>query len=423
MKILHLVSTVDPRSGGPIEGVRQSGLAMAASGHQIEVATLDPIDVPYVRDFPLPLHVLGPARGHYGYCADYVPWLRAHAARFDAVIVHGLWQYHGYGAWRALRKMDVPYYVYAHGMLDPWFRLTYPLKHLKKWTYWPWAEYRVLRDAAAVIFTTDEERLLARESFWLYRANERVVPFGTNAPRDEPAVLREAFLRASPHLQNKRIVLFLGRLHPKKGCDMLVRAFAEHARETPDAHLLMAGPDQGNWQGALQAIAQSHGIAHRISWPGMLQGNLKWGAFYASDVFVLPSHQENFGVSVAEALACGLPVLVSDKVNVWREIESDGAGFVAPDTVAGTQRLLATWRSLDESTRNTMRVQARRTFDARFAMDGMVRSLTALLHEPPAGGAMQSAAAAVPAARTRAGLAMRIEPSSEQPEHTASVRN
>ncbi|WP_322030754.1 glycosyltransferase [Paraburkholderia sp. J76] len=408
MKILHLVSTVDPRSGGPIEGVRQSGLAMTALGHQIEVASLDPIDAPYVREFPLPLHALGPGRGHYGYCPAYVAWLRANARRFDAAIVHGLWQYHGFGARRALRHAQVPYYVYTHGMLDPWFKSTYPLKHLKKWAYWPWADFRVLRDAAAVIFTTDEERLLARESFWLYRANERVVPFGTNAPQDHPDALREAFLQESPHLRNKRIVLFLGRMHPKKGCDVLVHAFAAHARETPDAHLLMAGPDQSNWQPALQAIAQSHGIAHRISWPGMLQGNLKWGALFASDVFVLPSHQENFGVSVAEALACGLPALVSDKVGVWREIDEDGAGFVAPDTVAGTQRNFASWRALDDRARDAMRAQARRTFDARFAMDGMVRSLLGLLQEHPS----------LAAARFRAGRPMNAMAPGEPAEQT-----
>jgi len=383
MKILHLVSTVDPRAGGPVEGVRQSGLAMAALGHSVEVASLDPIDAPYVRDFPLLVHALGPGRGHYGYSADYTPWLRARAADFDAAIVHGLWQYHGFGARRALLDARVPYYVYAHGMLDPWFRRAYPVKHLKKWAYWPWAEYRVLRDAAAVIYTTDEERRLARESFWLYRANERVVPFGASAPPANADALRDAFLRTSPHLRDKRIVLFLGRLHPKKGCDLLIHAFAAHARERPDAHLVMAGPDPSHWQPALHAIAQSHGIAHRISWPGMLQGDLKWGAFHASDVFVLPSHQENFGVAVAEALGCGLPVLVSDKVNVWPDIEADRAGFVAADTVAGTRALFASWRALDDAARDAMRTQARRTFDARFASERMVNALLALLHEHP----------------------------------------
>jgi glycosyltransferase involved in cell wall biosynthesis len=381
MNILHLVSTVDPRSGGPIAGVRHSGLAMAALGHQIEVASLDPADAPHAREFPLTLHALGPGRGHYGYSAGYMAWLRSEAPRFDAAFIHGLWQYHSFGARRALLDARVPYYVYTHGMLDPWFRRAYPLKHLKKWAYWPWAEYRVLRDAAAVIYTTDEERRLAHESFWLYRANERVVPFGASAPPPHGGALREAFLRALPNLRGKQIVLFLGRLHPKKGCDMLIHAFATHARERPDSHLLMAGPDPSNWQPALQSIAQSHGIAHRISWPGMLQGDLKWGAFHASDVFVLPSHQENFGVAVAEALACGLPVLVSDKVNVWREIAADRAGFVAPDTIAGIGQLLSSWRALDDASRDAMRAQARRTFDTRFDMDVMVKALLALLHE------------------------------------------
>ena len=76
---------------------------------------------------------------------------------FDAVIINGLWQYHSFGAWRALRGTATPYYVFPHGMLDPWFKRSFPLKHLKKWLYWPWAEYRVLRDARAVIFTCEAE--------------------------------------------------------------------------------------------------------------------------------------------------------------------------------------------------------------------------------------------------------------------------
>jgi len=112
---------------------------------------------------------------------------------------------------------------------------------------------------------------------------------------------------------------------------------------------------------------------------GMLQGDLKWGAFYASDVFALPSHQENFGVAVAEALGCGLPALISDKVNVWREIEEDGAGLIATDTVDGTEKSLIRWLELDDAARAAMRVQAARTFHARFRIDTMVSALTSLL--------------------------------------------
>ncbi|WP_233800125.1 glycosyltransferase [Paraburkholderia sp. HP33-1] len=379
MKILHLLPSVDPRGGGPVEGVHRSSIAMQKAGHDIEVATCDDPGDGYLATFPFRVHALGPSRGHYGYCKRLVPWLAANAKRFDAVIVHGLWQYHGFAAWRALHDSGVPYYVYAHGMLDPWFKEAYPLKHLKKWLYWPWAEYRVLRDARAVIFTTEEERTRARQSFWLYRAKERIVPFGTTVPLVDPAVVREAFLQAVPELRGKRIVLFLGRVHAKKGCDLLIDAFARVAGRDPALHLVIAGPDETGWFPTLRARAEAAGIAQRLSLPGMLQGDLKWGAFHASDVFVLPSHQENFGVAVAEALGCGLPVLISDKVNVWREIEADGAGLVAADTVDGTEQNLLRWIELSPPAREAMRTQAALTYSSRFRIDAMVSALTALL--------------------------------------------
>ncbi|HYS63464.1 MAG TPA: glycosyltransferase [Paraburkholderia sp.] len=379
MKILHLLASVDPRAGGPVEGVRRSGMAMQDAGHEIEVATCDAPGDAYLAAFPFPVHVFGPTSNRYSYCERLAPWLAANAGRFDAVIVHGLWQYHGLAAWKALRKSEVPYYVYVHGMLDPWFKEAYPLKHLKKWLYWPWAEYRVLRDARAVIFTTEEERTRARQSFWLYRAYERIVPFGTTVPALDPQPLREAFLTAVPGLRGKRIVLFLGRVHAKKGCDLLIDAFARIASRDQALHLVIAGPDETGWVATLRAQAEAAGIAHRVSLPGMLQGDLKWGAFHASDVFVLPSHQENFGVAVAEALGCGLPALISDKVNVWREIDADGAGMVAADTVEGTEKNLVRWLELDDAAREAMRAQAVRTFNARFRIETMVSALTALL--------------------------------------------
>ncbi|WP_345813041.1 glycosyltransferase [Paraburkholderia sp. PREW-6R] len=379
MKILHLLASVDPRDGGPVEGVSRSGVAMQAAGHTIEVATCDTPGATYLAAFPFPVHAFGPTRNRYSYSERLAPWIAENARRFDAVIVHGLWQYHGLAAWKALRNSNVPYYVYAHGMLDPWFKQAYPLKHLKKWLYWPWAEYRVLRDARAVIFTTEEERTRARESFWLYRANERIVPFGTIVPPLDAAAVREAFLKKMPDLRDKRIVLFLGRVHAKKGCDLLIDAFARVANRDPALHLVIAGPDETGWMTSLRAQAKAAGISQRVSLPGMLQGELKWGAFHASDVFVLPSHQENFGVAVAEALGCGLPALISDKVNVWREIDMDGAGLVAADTVDGTEKNLLRWLEMDRAAREAMRVQAARTFNSRFRIETMAAALTALL--------------------------------------------
>jgi glycosyltransferase involved in cell wall biosynthesis len=375
VKLLHILSSVDPSGGGPTEGVGQRGIRLTELGHTVEVVSLDDAARPFLREFPLKVHALGPSKGSYRYNGKLVPWLTAHAREYDAVVINGMWQYHSFGAWRALQKLQMPYFVFTHGMLDPWFKRTYPFKHAKKWLYWPWADYRVLRDARAVLFTSEEELIQARKSFWLYRAKEQVIAYGTRTPPADASALREMFLAAHPLLRGRRILLFLSRIHEKKGCDLLVRAFAKVASREPSLHLVVAGPDQTGWVASLQALAQEHGVADRISWPGMLRNEMKWGAFYSAEAFVLPSHQENFGIAVAEALGCGLPALISDKVNIWREVESNRAGLVAPDTLQGTQALLDQWLSLTSAERGAMGGAARELFMRRFTVDAMANGL------------------------------------------------
>ncbi len=148
------------------------------------------------------------------------------------------------------------------------------------------------------------------------------------------------FLRTALKPKAKDISLFLGRIHRKKGCDMLIDAFAKVAADDPDLYLVMAGPDQQQWSAKLKQTAANLGIKNRVFWPGMVTGDAKWGAFYGSEAFILPSHQENFGIAVAEALACGKPVLLADKVNIAEEIAEDGAGLMELDTPDGTLQLL-----------------------------------------------------------------------------------
>jgi glycosyltransferase involved in cell wall biosynthesis len=378
MRLLHVISSMDPAGGGPMEGLLQMAKVHNAqpSGEvSIEVVSFDEPDALYLQDMPLRVHGLGRGIMNYGYNPKLVPWLRENVSRFDAVIVNGLWQYHSFGTWRALRNSQIPYFVYTHGMLDPWFRKAYPLKHLKKWLYWPWADYRVLRDAAAVLFTCEEERRLASQSFWLYKAKHTVVKFGAALPPRNADEVREAFLNAFPVLRGKRNLLFLSRIHEKKGCDILIKAFARVADLDPDLRLVMAGPDQTGWQAELQMLAQSLGVAERVIWTGMVRGELKWGAFYASELFVLPSHQENFGIAVAEALGCSLPVLISNKVNIWREIEADAAGLVGEDTLEATEHNLRSWLVFSDEERSAMRARALVCFSERFTAEQMAHSL------------------------------------------------
>ena len=379
MKILNVISHTDPAGGGPIEAVKQLGMAQVSAGHQVEIASLDSPDAPYLAQCPLPIYPLGPGMTGYSYSGRLIPWLCANRRVYDAVVVNGIWQFHSFGTWRALRKSDTPYVLFVHGMLDPWFKKQFPVKHLKKWTYWPWAEYRVLRDARAVMFTCEEERVLARSSFWLYRCHEVVVGLGIGEPEGNPQLEMQEFFARHPKLFGKRLALFMGRIHPKKGCDILIDAFAQILGRNPEWHLVFAGPDQIEWQNQLDRRATRLGIADRVTWTGMLSGAMKWGALRSAEVFVLPSHQENFGVVVSEALAAGVPTLISNKVNIWREIKADGAGIVAEDTLEGTCELLRSYVGMSTEKGLAMRRRARACFESRFEIRKAAKCLQAVL--------------------------------------------
>ncbi len=381
LKILQLVPTLDPSVGGVAASVLALSRGLARRGHKLDIVVLDDSASPWLADIALPIHALGAGLTSYRYSSKLLPWLKKQGGDYDRVIVNGIWQYLSFAAWRRYAGSSIPYYVFPHGMLDPWFKETFPLKHLKKWLYWPWAEYRVLRNAAAVIFTSEEERSQARKSFWLYRCREKVSPLGVEAPPISSNAKSE-FLSRYPQLQNTRIFLFLGRLHPKKGCDMLLEAFAQ-MRSNDSISLILAGPDQVGWESDLRRQVTRLNLTNRIVFTGMLEGPMKQGAFANAEAFVLPSHQENFGISVVEALAARVPVLISNRVNIWPEIEADRAGYVESDDLAGTTRLLQRWIDTAPAEREMVRENARRCFEQRFEIDRAVESLLQILNEPP----------------------------------------
>lgn len=394
MRILHVIASVDPRSGGPIEGViRQAQSREESQTALTHVASLDDPGAPWVKSCPVKTFALGspsprmqPFRRYipwlrYGYTPHFAPWLRRHARDYDVVVVNGLWNYSALGARRALAGSDMPYVVFTHGMLDPWFKATYPVKHLAKQVFWWFSEGPLLANARAVLFTTEEERQLARNAFWPYSITERVVGYGTADVEGDASAQVRTFRDALPSLGNRRFLLFLSRIHPKKGCDLLIDAFAHAAAKHPDIDLVMAGPDQTGWQHELQKRARALGVADRVHWPGMLGGDVKWGAYRACEAFVLPSHQENFGIVVAEAMAAGKPVLITNKVNIWREVEEWKAGLVADDNGPGVRSLLNRFLSLGADQTAAMAANARACFVSHFDMRKTSHRILDTLHE------------------------------------------
>lgn len=365
MRLLHVTTTTDRASGGPAEGLRRILIGYRRLGCDAEVVSVDQPRDRYSSDIQVPVHEIGPAKGLYGYTPKLVPWLHANYGRFDGIVVHNMWQYPAFAAWRALRRKK-PYVLFTHGMLDPWFRHTYPLKHLKKYPYWLGIAYPLLRDAKRVLFTSPLEQELAPQSFKPYRCHGEVVPYGTLPPEDDPEVSRAAFYQLCPQVKERRFLLFLSRIHEKKGCDLLVQAFGDIAQQAPDLDLVVAGPDQTGLKAELVAITQRSGIAHRVHWPGMLKDDAKWGAFRSCEAFILPSHQENFGIAVAEAMACERPVLISNKVNIWPDIVQSSSGFVEDDTLEGTRKLLQRFLQLNENERWEMGRKAQAYFQAHY---------------------------------------------------------
>ena len=354
---------------------------MVRRGHQVDIAVLDRPESKWLETIELPIHAFDPGQTAYRYSTELTEWLNSTGRSYERVIVNGLWQYPGLAVWRRFSDTSTPYYVFPHGMLDPWFKRTYPLKHLKKWLYWPWAEYRIMRDATAVIFTSEQERLQARESFWLYRVHERVSPLGIEQPSVADATTRDLLLDRFPQLRNTRPLLFLGRLHPKKGPDLAIEAMAKAADEARDISLVIAGPDQVGWEHELKNRVQELGLDSRVVFTGMLEGALKESALLNADALILPSHQENFGMSVIEALALGVPVLISNRVNTAGEIEADNAGYVATDDLAGTTSLINRWCDTSPDVKDAMRRNARECFTRRFEINHAVDSLLDILSE------------------------------------------
>ncbi|WP_420238869.1 glycosyltransferase [Telmatobacter bradus] len=372
MLILHVIDTLNPDRGGPPEAVRQLIAAYANIGASTEIVCLDDPEASYLKNFTCPIHAMGQSYlGRYAFSPRLWHWMDENIERFDGIVMNGIWSFPGLALNRMARRRRRPYGVFVHGALDPWFNHKYPLKHLKKMLYWG-VQYIVLRDALAVFFTTDTESRLAQQSFRPNLWSSVVVPYGINDPllqwKDEEAQ-KEEFFRLHPRLRDRRYLLFLGRLHEKKGCDLLVDAFAQVADQDPELDLVMAGPDQADMQLRIKHLADRMGVMDRVHFTGMIRGAAKWGALQAAEALALPSHQENFGIAVVEALAVGKPVLISNQVNIWPDIKQDHVGLVEEDTSDGTRRLLRRWVEMSAIERARLTSGARSCFQRRYAMN------------------------------------------------------
>jgi len=337
MRILHVISSVAPRYGGPSKAVVEMCRELVRRGEQAEIFTTN-VDVDGFLDVPLetPVDVGGvlityfpvEAINVYKISRPLARSLRASIPKFDLVHVHSLYQFPATVAALYCRRYKVPYVLRPHGTLDPFL---YRRHRVRKWIYEKLWEQRNLASAAAVHFTAEEEMELASSLGLRFRGV--VVPLGIDLDTAAHTTCRLA--EFWPETAGKKVILFLGRLNFKKGLDILARAFGEIARSREGVHLLLAGPDNEAYGNKVRGWLRENGALAKTTFTGMLMGDRKAAAFSESTMFVLPSYTENFGIAVVEAMRAGLPVVISNKVNIWREVLRSEAGIVvAPDANA-----------------------------------------------------------------------------------------
>jgi glycosyltransferase involved in cell wall biosynthesis len=243
----------------------------------------------------------------------------------DIVHLHTLWHPLNAIARKACVRHGRKYVMMPHGMLNPY---ALNQKRWRKKAYLAAAERRNLQGACRLIFTTFHERQAARESLsWLGR--DEIIPLGADRPPNMPRqAAREAFINSFPQVSNRRCVLFLGRIHPKKGLDRLLKILPEIVSRHPNVLLVIAGDGKPSYVRDVRNFVYSTDLSSHVLFTGILEDEIKWSALACAEVFVLPSRQENFAISMAEAMHSGVPVVITDKVNSWPFVEMAHAGFV-----------------------------------------------------------------------------------------------
>jgi glycosyltransferase involved in cell wall biosynthesis len=370
MRILHVIASLAPRYGGPSKVLPEMCTALAARGHDVEVFTTN-IDGPSTLPVPVgvPQALGGATVTYFG-----AHWPRSYKSSlglaralhdrvdsFDVVHIHSLYLFHTAAAALCARRCRVPYVIRPHGTLDPYHRA----RHRGRKAVQELLIERRNLDRAAAIHCTSLAEKAAIEPL-RFRAPCLVVPLGVDVAEVEPAAGAEAVETA--------LVTFLGRLTPKKGLDILLDAFAQVGSSRPDAHLTIAGPDDEGLGRRLHERARRLGLQSRVSLPGAVTGRAKDDLLRRSSVVVLPSKDENFGVSVVEAMAVGVPVVITNGVAIHHEVAEAGAGLVVSRTPASVAS--AVLRLLDDPAwRRRLGERGRRLVQTTFAWPGIAARL------------------------------------------------
>lgn len=374
-RILHVIPSLQPALGGTVECAKQIANALLRQNCEVEIVCLDRPEADWIKSYTAKVHALGGRlpRLKYSFSPRLEPWLRKNAGRFDAAVVHGLWQFPSYAASRAFHSAGIPYVVYAHGMLMRSALTISPWKLVKKAVYWLTVERNVAKRARAVLFTSQSEREWSNLGFFSITKNGAVIGNGLGLSHQERNVGRLE-KTSSPTL------LALGRVHPIKRLDYLIRAVA--ACDTAVKPLLLiAGTGGADYLQYLARVAQEVGIKDKVHFLGHVEGRRKWELLGTSWAVVSTSEHENFCFSIAEGLAVGTPAILHEHVGICRDVQSYSAGLVyqQSDDPKKCAEVIKTFLAMPEAQRAEFQRNAVQCFDENFHIEAVaVRVLNIL---------------------------------------------
>jgi len=318
MRVLHIVEGLSAESGGLSRAVTGLSDGLVRRGHEVKIVSPD-----HGKNIsPQAAHLQPFSGGPLGRW-NLTKAVRKAAGWSDLIHIHGLWCFPQFIASRAAWWIGKPYIVSPHGMLDPW---ALGQRRIRKQLYGHLIERRTLKRASAIHALTEREALDIQR----LESGRPVytIPNGIDPSEFDALPDREVFERRFPQIAGKRVILFLGRIHPKKGLDLLAQAFAEVARSRVEAFLMIAGPDENGYLSRIESSLKKLVPEDRFLFTGLLESNGRLAALAAADLFVLPSYSEGLPVAAVEAMAAGLPVILSEACNI--DAAGAGAGLVVP---------------------------------------------------------------------------------------------
>ena len=332
MKILHVIPSVGPLRGGPSFAMRAIAGGLAGRGIETHVATTDD-NGPQRLDVRLgqPVNEDGavywyfPRQTSFYLCSiPFAIWLWRHASDYSLVHIHALFSWCPNVAALIARYKGIPYVIRPLGVLNRWgMENRRPL--LKRLSF-ALIERRVLRYAAFIHYTAELERVEAAECG--FEDHPMIIPNPVEFPNCSDGAPKEHLRARYPELRARRIVLFLSRIDRKKGLDLLIPAFQSVLKSIPDVALVIAGDGDRALIETVREQCRALAIEDSVYWPGFLDNEAKLGALGEAEVFVLPSYSENFGIAVIEAMAAAVPVIITDRVGICREVVQGKAGLV-----------------------------------------------------------------------------------------------